>query len=225
MRSGVLDIVGAPYETANRYYCATTLSHKDIIPRLCVRPQRPYRRTIHRCFPKKLADVPLVAEQEPYVEKIGCGPLLNSMPFRNVNCYDPTLWLGAKINPIRPLAPKLLGLPEGKLEMPSKMASFDDVEKKLMSLTGEENKDKFCVSYMLLALGHHLALNTTICVARRFFGVLEDISRIKEYKWCTFVADNLIKSIIQFTTTTTEYECGFTEKYATGIDISGIFNF
>ncbi len=168
---------------------------------------------------------------EPLLDLKPCSlpPEMTWRLVKSVNHYDKTLRLGGKIIPIHPLVRKLLGIPKGKLkvetdlnytekmkkfkfkkrgETQTRLVPLDDVKEKLESLQGEVNKEEFCISYMLLALGYYLAPNTTNCVASRFFGVLEDISKIKDYDWCTLVADCLITSIKAYNETSTDFVGG-----------------
>jgi hypothetical protein len=64
---------------------------------------------------------------------------------------------------------------------------------------------------MLFASSQYLAPNTTINISREFLDVLEDVSKIKEFNWCTFVAKYLISRIKSFKSTISLY---FVDRYA-----------
>jgi hypothetical protein len=64
----------------------------------------------------------------------------------------------------------------------------DSIEKELKGLMREDDKADFCISFMLFALAHYLAPNTTLQVNHEFLDSLEDVSKIKEFNWCAYVA-------------------------------------
>lgn len=119
----------------------------------------------------------------------------------------------------------LLGIPKGTLEVKEgnwkcskalkqrytsagRGKHVDSIQKELKGLMGEDDKANFCISFMLFALAHYLAPNTTLQVNREFLNSLEDVSKIKEFNWCAYVAQYLISGIKAYQTSNSEYVYG-----------------
>jgi len=108
-----------------------------------------------------------------------------------VNCASKTLVLGNKAIPIKPLVPKLLGIPKGTLEV-----------QKSSWKCSKALKQRYTKH------AYYLAPNTTLQVNRDFLDSLEDVDKIKEFNWCAFVVQYLISRIENFTNLKSEYVYG-----------------
>ncbi|EMS61417.1 hypothetical protein TRIUR3_05443 [Triticum urartu] len=172
----------------------------------------------YRCSPHLIPQIVglLSEEQKGFVRKIGFGSLLSMADFEINKAL--TLWLVGRFScetealefeggvsiPVRPLVKSILGIPSGPIPVvqspyshfsSTKVRKAKELAEEMCGITEEE---PFCTAFMMVILAIYLAPNTTMLVNRSLLGAAQKVGNLKQMDWCGFVADYLLKGLMEF---------------------------
>uniref|UniRef100_A0A453DQD8 RING-type E3 ubiquitin transferase n=1 Tax=Aegilops tauschii subsp. strangulata TaxID=200361 RepID=A0A453DQD8_AEGTS len=172
----------------------------------------------YRCSPHLIPRIVglLSEEQKGFVRKIGFGSLLSMADFEINKAL--TLWLVGRFScetealefeggvsiPVRPLVKSVLGIPSGPIPVvqspyshfsSTKVRKAKELAEEMCGITEEE---PFCTAFMMVILAIYLAPNTTMLVNRSLLGAAQKVGSLRQMDWCGFVADYLIKGLMEF---------------------------